>query len=466
MKDFMEQKFLIPKEGTTVSGTVVSVRGDLLLIDLGSFTEGELSLREYTQDKHITTFKGLINVNDTIECVVTKVNKNGDDTSIELSRLPLIRKENEKIVEASLSEGSAVSVKVEKKVNKGFIAKYLGVEVFIPESQIDMNVNSDTDYANQTIEVKIIDVKADKNPKTFVGSRRVLLENELNENKTKEYDLLKVGEDVEGTIYKIESFGALIKFNYNVGLLRISNIAHTRTNNINDVFKLGEKVTVRIIKKENGKLDLSRKALLKTPHEIYAETHKVSDVVNAKVIQKLPIGIIVELETHITALLHKNEFSWNPNDNSMDYVKLGDTIEAAIINLDVKNEKIGLSKKVLIDNPWSRVDAKVGDLTTAKITEILSGSGVNVAAYGVDGFIPKSELVLAENKAKIEDNYLVGDEVTAVVTEVNPRYWKLKLSVKQHTDQVEREQFEEYMESQQDVEEKVSLGDMFKDILK
>lgn len=459
--NIMNQDFNMPKKNQFIEGVIVSVKQDVVIVDLNTFTEGELSLSDYSYD-NLNTFVGVLNVGDKISCVITEMHWKKDDNSITLSRLPIIKEENKKLLDKIYDEKQTLEVKIDKKVNKGFVAKYLGVEIFIPEGQIDLNFDEENNYVGNKVKVSLID----KKEKNFVGSVKKLLLEDLNNKKEKEYNDIKVGEEVTGTIYKLEKFGALIKFEYNIGLLRISQISHERVENIEKALKVNDKITVKVIKKEEGKLDLSRKALLETPHKIYSKDHKVSDLVKGTVIQKLPIGIIVELEKNITALIHRNEFSWNPNDNSMASVKIGDELEAAIITLDVEKERIGLSKKVLIDNPWSRVTAQLGDLTDVKISEIVPGKGVTVNAYGVDGFIAQRDLVFAENQHKIEDAYQIGDEFKAIVIEVNPRYWKLNLSAKKHADEVERIQFEEFMNENQEEETSISLGDLFKDILK
>ncbi len=464
-KNFMEEalnnSISIPRRNETVTGIVVEVKQDKLSIDLNTITEGELLIEDYSYDKKMNSFIGVVNVGDEITCVVTEVKKNSDEISIILSKLPILKEENNKVLDKLFNEKAPINVKIEKKVNKGFVSFYLGTEVFIPEGQIDIKYDENKDYVGQSLNVVLID----KKERNYVGSCKTLLIADLNDNKEKEYNEMRVGEELTGEVVKIESFGALVKFKYNTGLLRISQISHERINKVEEVLKLNQEVTVQIIKKEEGKIDLSRKVLLETPHKIYATKNKVSDVVTGKVIQKLPIGLIVELDKNITALLHKNEFSWNPNDNSMDYVKLGDSIEAAIITLDVQKERIGLSKKVLIDNPWGRITAQVGDLIDVKISNIET-TGVTVDALGVDGYIPKNELVLGEKQNKIEDAYQVGDELQAVIIELNPRRWQMKLSVKKHAEATERAQFEEFMETQEEVEEPISLGDLFKDILK
>ena len=212
------------------------------------------------------------------------------------------------------------------------------------------------------------------------------------------------------------------------------------------VVNVGDDIKVKVIKKENDKIELSRKACIISPYQAYKKEHNVGDTVKGKVVNKLPFGILVELTTDVTALLHRTEFSWNPNDNLMASTLIGDEIEAAILKMDDENEKINLSKKVLIDNPWDRVKCQVGDEVEATVTEV-SSKGLNVEAFGVDGFIPSRAILLEGKSSKLEDYYSKGDLVKALVSEVNPKRWILTLDQKAYKNQEERKQFEQYMEN-------------------
>jgi small subunit ribosomal protein S1 len=150
----------------------------------------------------------------------------------------------------------------------------------------------------------------------------------------------------------------------------------------------------------------------------------------------------------------------------MASMKIGQELSAAIINLDAKKEKIGLSMKVLVDNPWARVKANRGDTVKATVTGIVAGRHLTVSCLGVDGLIDIKEVPMKEKSSKLEDYYTEGDEVDAIVTFVDTRAWKLELSIKRYTSRIEREQFEDYMKKEQEKETVITLGDLFKDILK
>jgi len=261
---------------------------------------------------------------------------------------------------------------------------------------------------------------------------------------------------------KIEPHAATIRFNFVVGLLRISQVSHFRIEKIEDALTLGQEVEVKVIKKEGNRLDLSMKALQKTPYEMFYQNHKVGDTVTGTVFQKLPFGIIVEVAKDVRGLLHKNEFSWNPNDNFEAYVKIGEELTLAIIQLDAKKERIALSKKALEDNPWKNVSIKRGDVVSAKVTAV-SKEGVKVEVQGVEGDIQASELAV-EKINKPEDYFAVGDEVNAVVTEVNRDSWSLKLSIRRILEKAERASYEQYLEEDES-EKNPTLGDLFGDKL-
>ncbi len=157
--NFMEQALNMPKKYETVTGVVVSVRQDALLIDLNTFTEGELSLDNYSYDKKITSFVGTVKVGDEITCVITEINKNSDETSITLSKLPLLKKENEDVINKLYDSKTPLDVKIEKSVNRGFIARHSGIEIFIPEGQVDIKLDSNKNYVNTNVKVLLIDKK-------------------------------------------------------------------------------------------------------------------------------------------------------------------------------------------------------------------------------------------------------------------------------------------------------------------
>ena len=451
------------KVGQTVTGEVIDINGKELILDIKQFAEGHMYINEY--DPTLDSFSGVVSVGDKVECVVMKISENDSHSAIYLSRLPLIKKANNDQMDSLCSANEVIKVKVSKNVGRGLVGSYLGNEVFVPASQVDLvEVNLD-EFVGKTIEVKLLEHDARR--RQYVASRRELLYLELKAKKANELASFVVGETVSGVVSKVDNnLGAFVKFEHNQGLIRLRELSHIPFKEVSDVVSVGETVNVKVLKVEGNKIDLSLKALVKTPFEVYAEEHKASEVVTGKIVQKLPFGAIVELAPHVTGLLHVNEISWNPNDNSLASMKIGQEITVTIVNIDSKKERIGLSIKVMIDNPWGRVKAQKGDTVKATVTGIVAGRYLTVSTLGVDGTISINEVPMKEKSSKLEDYYSVGDEVDAVITFVDTRAWKLELSIKRFTSRVEREQFEAYMQQEQEKETVITLGDLFKEVLK
>lgn len=457
----MELKFL--KQGSIVEGTVIKVESNTIYLDIQAQTEGKIHLDNYDKPAP-DSFEGLVQVGQKIKARVQKITD--DPAQILLSRLPLLVEEKFDKIRALAQSGETVQAKVRQILEKGLVLYYLENEIFLPYSLLDYDLVKEKDtLKGKVLEIQIIEATLKGRSKRIVASRKAIFEKERQAAyeqrlaaRQDELEAINTGDVIKGIVDKIEPHAATIRFSHVVGLLRISQVSHYRIDKIEDVLTLGQEVEVKVIKKEGNRLDLSIKALQKTPYEAFYDEHHVGDQVKGQVFQKLPFGIIVEVAKDVRGLLHKNEFSWNPNDNFESYVKIGDEVTLAIIQLDLKKERIALSKKALEDNPWKNVSIKRGEIVTAKVTS-LSKEGAKVEVQGVEGDIAASELS-TEKISRPEDYFAVGDEVQAVVTDVNKDQWTLKLSIRRIQERAERESFEQYLEDD-DKEQNVTLGDLF-----
>lgn len=455
MEDFKMEDLVLskkPRIGDQVVGTVVTITDKTIYLDIHQFTEGTMHLDHYTKDKSIESFRGLVNIGDEIECQVAGIN----EENIYLSRLNQLSKiAFKRIVEAKENEEVIEVVVVKVIPNKGYTVNFEGNSLFMPLSQSPQDVK-----VKDKLEVRVIEVNEDR--KNAVVSRRVIEKEEYISAKAAELDSIQVGDVLTGTVAKVEKFGLFIRFKYNQGLLRINQIAHTFTSDINSVAKEGDTMEVKVISKENGKLVLSRKALLDTPYEAYAKTVTVGQTVKGKVVNKMPFGLLLELAPNVKGLLHQSEYSHNPNDHYNAFVIIGDEVECAILALDPSKEKISLSRKALMDNPWARVSAAVGDLVDVKVVEVLD-SGLKVETLGVDGFVPASEALTSNQPGTVKDYFHVGDEAKAEIIEIKPAEWRLRLSIRKISEKEERKSFEKYLEEE---DASLSIGDVLKDALK
>lgn len=456
-------EFKLLKVGQIVEGTVIKVEENTIYLDIQDRTEGKIHLDNYDRPAP-DTFFGLVKVDQKVKAKVQKITD--EPAQILLSRLPLLIEEKFEKIQAIVETGESVKAKVKQVLDKGLVLNYLDNEVFLPYSLLDYDLVKEKEtLKGKSLDIQIIEAQQKGRSKRIVASRKAIFEKERQEAYEKrildrqgELDAINTGDVLKGKVDKIETHAATVKFDHVVGLLRISQVSHHRIDKIDDVLTLGQDIEVKVIKKEGNRLDLSMKALQKTPYELFYDQHKVGSTITGKVFQKLPFGIIVEVDKDVRGLLHKNEFSWNPNDNFENYVKIGDDITLSIIQLDPKKERIALSKKALEDNPWKNVTVKRGEVVTAKVTSVAK-EGIKVEVQGVEGEIQASELS-NEKIGKPEDFFAVGDEVTAVIIEANKDTWSLKLSIRRVLEKAERESFEQYLED--DAEEKnPTLGDLF-----
>lgn len=462
----MEFKML--KVGQIVEGTVIKIEQNTIYLDVQYTTEGKIHLDNFDKPAP-DTFIGLVKEGQKIKAKVQKITD--DPAQILLSRLPLLIEEKFDEIMTLAETGETVKARVKKILDKGLILNYEANEVFLPYSLLDYDLLKDKEaLKGKTLEIQIIEATRKGRSRRIVGSRKVVFERERQEayetrlkDRQEELEEINTGDVMKGTVDKIEKHAATVRFEHVVGLLRISQVSHHRIDKIEDVLSLGDEIEVKIIKKEGNRLDLSMKALEDTPYEKFYNTHKVGDEVTGTVFQKLPFGIIVEVAKDVRGLLHKNEFSWNPNDNFESFVKIGDEITLSIIQMDPKKERIALSKKVLEDNPWKNFTAKRGDVVKASVTSVTK-DGLEVEVQGATGFIHVSELS-NERIGKPEDYFAVGDEVTAVITDANRDQWQLKLSIRQVLERQERASYEQYLEDDQEAET-TTIGDLFADDLK
>lgn len=452
--------------GDITEGKVVAVSDKTIFLDVQYFTEARMHLDNY--DPNLESFIGVVKEGDLITGRIQKIVE--EPAMILMSRLPLLKGENFKKIEEAVESKEVVKAKVKKHVDKGLLLNYLDHEVFLPFTLLDYDLIEAKDKLNgKVLEINIIEASRKGRFTRIVGSRKEIFEQarkeayeqRLNERQA-QLDLINTGDVLTGVVDKLEKHAANIRFDQVVGLLRISQVSHYRIEKIEDELTLGQEVEVKVIKKEGNRLDLSMKVLIPTPFEQFTSTVNVGDTVKGTVNQKLPFGLIIEVAQDVRGLLHKNEYSWNPNDNYDDFVKIGDEVELKVINLDKKGQKISLSKKSMEDNPWKNVTVKRGEITKAIVTNVDS-RGLEVEVQGVTGFIPANEALTEQGQ--VEAYFSVGDEVEALVIEANNRNWNLRLSIKQIQERKDRESFEKYLEDDNE-EVGQTIGDLFADELK
>ncbi|MCR5461683.1 MAG: S1 RNA-binding domain-containing protein [bacterium] len=446
-----------PKRGDIVRAKVELIRDNQVVLEVPGFAGFDAYMFKDQYSDNPNESINDLKVGDEIDVAIAKINETEDSMSLLVSRLPLLKKKNQEVLLEKYNNKETISVKVTKLVNKGVVADYAGCEIFIPESLLsigeEVNLNN---FLGRTIDVKIVEKKTDfKGKEKYVASHKAVLLGEMLEKRKEEISNINVGDTVKATVINFEPYGILMQIGLARGILKYNQVSHFKDERAEKILAVGDELAVKVIAKDGNKIDLSRKALIPSPYQVYVSKNEVSKTVVGKVVQKIPAGLILELDKGVTGLLHRSEFSWNPNDNLDMCVKIGDEIEVKIIKLDDEKQRISLSRKLLLDNPWKNVDCKKDDILEVEVLEATS-KGLKVLACGVEVMINPNDC-LAE-KGKLEDFYAKGDKVKAKVIDVNKDRWILKLNIKVLKIAEQQAEFEKYKESNDNTS--ATIGDI------
>lgn len=339
----LDKRFAI---GDEVEGEILSKTRDSILVSLvGYKSDGIIGFNELSAKEDPVDLAEKLNVGEIIKAKVIKLQNS--DGYVVLSRLEYEREEAYKELEELFNEGKTFEVTIKEAKEKGIVANYKGVRIFIPASQIDTKFTEDkSQYVNKTLEVKLIDFSL-KKPTKIVASRRILLEEAQNELDSKAWESFNLGDVLKGEVKRFTKFGAFVEVNGVDGLLHLSQISWNHVKNVEDVLKEGQIVDVKIIglDKEAKKLSLSMKELMAKPWDNVKEKYPEDSIVLGKVVRINDFGAFVELEPGVDGLVHISKISHNRIEHPSEVLKIGEEIKAKILSVDEEKKRISLSIK-------------------------------------------------------------------------------------------------------------------------
>ena len=441
--------------GDRVKGEVYKVTKEAVYLDFGAFTEGVIYTKGLSLEP-IDSCLDIVSEGQELEAVVTKVDM--EHGSILLSRIDMLRKEKFSNFISQKGTKEVISAKVIKSVNGGLILKSNGIEMFMPISQISVNMVEPNDYLDKTLDVEIMEVKGRK----VVVSHKVIEKRLLKQKALEEFATFKVDQVLKGTVSKITAFGAFVKFEYNEGLLHISQLSHHRIEKVGEVVKEQDEVEVKIIKIDKNRLSLSMRALQKTPWEIFADENKQGDKVEGRIVRKTGNNMLIEVARDVVGIINKNDFSWDPRENFAGTVEVGDKVSLKILSMDVKGRKMSLSKKHLDYNPWNDVTVKINDEVMGTVKEFQS-NGAIITVQGVNAFLPISEIT-DRHIMNASDELNKEEAINVIITKLDKKMWKMVVSKKGLIEKREQKEFAEYKKTEEKAQV-TTIGDLFKDHL-
>jgi len=421
----MKQSFFGFAAGQIVKGTIIEIRPKEVLVDIGYKSEGVIPANEF---EDVKTAK----VGDEIDVLIEKLeDKEGN---VVLSKEKAEFKKNWDKILTICNEGGTITGKV-KAVVKGGLLVNIGVEAFLPASQIDIIPPKIlTTYVGNSYDFKVVKINQER--QNIVLSRRELIEQERNERRTKLLTEMMPGDIRKGTVKNITDFGAFIDLNGIDGLLHITDMSWGRIGHPSELLKVGQDIDVVVldINREKERVSLGLKQKLANPWDLIETKYPVASKVKGRVVNLVPYGAFVELEPGVEGLVHVTELSWIKRiAKPSDVLKADQEVEAIVLGINREEQKISLSIRQLETNPWEKAAEKypAGSHVKGKIRNLTSYGAFIELEDGLDGMIHVSDISWTRKINHPSEVLKKGEDVDAVVLEIDKANQRIALGVKQ-----------------------------------
>jgi small subunit ribosomal protein S1 len=415
-------------EGDVVRGRVIAVHKDFVTVDIGYKSEGQIPIYEFIDGQGAVA----VAVGDEIE-VLLETSEN-DFGVVVLSK----EKADKMRIWDEISQACENDLVVEGTIVgrvKGGLSVDIGVKAFLPGSQVDLRPVRNLDkMIGERFKFKVI--KFNKKRGNIVLSRRALLEQERQELKKETLKKLEVGATVTGVVKNLTDYGAFIDLGGIDGLLHITDMSWGRVNHPSNMFNVGDEVTVKVLKfdPENERVSLGLKQLKDDPWIGVERKYPVGVRVQGKVVSMTDYGAFIELEVGVEGLVHISEMSWTKRvKHPSKMVAIGDDVEAVVLDVDAQNKRISLGMKQIEANPWTLLAEKypIGSIHKGKVRNV-TDFGIFVGVEeGIDGLVHISDLSWTHRVEHPSEIYKKGDDVEAVVLNIDAENERFSLGIKQ-----------------------------------
>lgn len=429
--DLFEQSVQQEKmEGTVVTGMVVAIENDMAIVDIGLKTEGRVSIREFDT----IGVPADIKVGDQVEVYLERIESVSSGGSV-ISREKAVRQKAWETLESTCKDGDIIEGVIFGRVKGGFTVDIKGVIAFLPGSQVDIRPIKDIGPL-MNIKQPFQILKMDTKQGNVVVSRRAILEESREEERSEMLSQIKEGVKLEGIVKNITDYGAFVDLGSVDGLLHVTDISWSRISHPSEVLSLGQKINVKVIKfnEETKRISLGMKQLDGNPWSGVAERFPKGKQFKGNVTNLTDYGAFVEIEQGIEGLVHVSEISWTKsNAHPAKRLSVGQEVKVMILDIDEDKHRISLGMKQCESNPWLAFCEKypVGKIIEGEIKNTVD-FGLFIGLEGdVDGLIHVSDLTWDENPEEVLKRYKVGQVVKVKVLGVEPEKERISLGVKQ-----------------------------------
>ena len=434
--DLLDQSFqeMTSIEGSVVSGTVLSIEKDMILIDIGLKSEGRVPIREFGNNEDEINLKA----GDTVEVYIERLEDSNGQAI--LSREKARREESWINLEKALEKQQRVNGVIFGKVKGGFTVDLEGATAFLPGSQVDIRPIKDLGVLMGTPQPFQI-LKMDRRRGNIVVSRRAVLEDSRAEARTELVANLEEGQVLQGVIKNITDYGAFVDLGGVDGLLHVTDISWKRINHPSEALQIGESVQVKVIKfnDETQRISLGIKQLTEDPWLKVFERFPIGSKMTGIVTNITDYGSFVELEDGIEGLVHVSEMSWTKkNVHPGKIVSTSEKIEVMVLEIDVQKRRISLGIKQCVDNPWEKYKSenKIGDIIEGEIRNITEFGLFVALSEDIDGLVHLSDISWDGNGDELIKNYAKGSDVKAKILDIDIEKERISLGIKQLTEDV------------------------------
>jgi len=426
--DMYEESFKRFAEGEVVTGRIISIDKDHVLVDIGYKSEGQVRIQEFMDEKGNVTAQ----VGKTIEVMVEWWDD--EDERVLLSKDKAANIKVWEAIKKSYDDEGTVKGTITNRVKGGFSVD-IGVPAFLPGSQADLRpIRNLDDMVGKEFDFKIL--KYNRKRSNIVLSRRAILEKELEKKRSATLTTIHEGKVVEGIVKNITEYGVFVDLGGVDGLLHITDISWGRVKHPSELFSIGDPITVKILNLdlENERVSLGMKQLNEDPWTSAARKYAVGSRVTGRVVSLTDYGAFIELEEGIEGLIHVSEMSWTRKiRHPSKVVSVGEEVEAVVLDIKPDSRRISLGMKQVVPNPWDVISEKypIGTTIEGKIKNITDFGLFIGIDEGIDGLVHISDISWTKRIKHPSELYKKGDVVQAIVLDIEKENERFSLGIKQ-----------------------------------
>ncbi len=426
--DMYEESFKRFAEGEVVTGRIISVDKDYVLVDIGYKSEGQIRIQEFQdEDGNLIANEG-----DSVDVMVEWWDD--EEERVVLSKEKAAKVKVWEDIKNSYDEDQTVEGVIVNRVKGGFSVD-IGVQAFLPGSQADLRpIRNLDEMVGKTFTFKIL--KYNRKRSNIVLSRRVILEEERDSKRSSTLESIEDGKIVDGIVKNITEYGVFVDLGGVDGLLHITDISWGRVKHPSELFSVGDKITVKILSFdiERERVSLGMKQLTEDPWLAATEKYPIGSRVNGKVVSLTDYGAFVELEEGIEGLIHVSEMSWTRKiRHPSKVVSVGDVVDTVVLDIKPESRRISLGMKQVVPNPWDVISEKypVGTTIEGKIKNITDFGLFIGIGEGIDGLVHISDISWIKRIKHPSELYKKGDVVQAIVLDIEKENERFSLGIKQ-----------------------------------